>query len=84
MRFVGRKVAKFFPETYGKRKDGKLRVWKKFDAEVKAFDDKTDFFCIGYSDGDREDLELFELMEILIMGEQHGDVKENAARREGS
>ena len=25
MRFVGRKVAKFFPETYGKRKDGKPR-----------------------------------------------------------
>ena len=80
MRFVGRKVAKFFPETYGRRKDGKPSVWKKFDGEVKAFDDKTDFFRVVYSDGDREDLELFELMEILVMGEQYGDAKEEAGK----
>jgi len=24
-------MAKFFPETYGRRKDGKPSVWKKFD-----------------------------------------------------
>ena len=33
-----------------------------------------------YSDGDREDLELFELMEILIMGEQYDDAKEDAGK----
>ena len=33
-----------------------------------------------YSDGDREDLELFELMEVLIMGEQYGDAKKDAGK----
>ncbi|KAL6534234.1 hypothetical protein OROHE_013159 [Orobanche hederae] len=49
----GREVRKLFEDEY-------------FDGKVTQFDEETDWYRVVYEDGDFEDLEWHELMEVLV------------------
>ena len=69
-RFVGRKVRKIFPIPTGGASRMKAEV---VEGTVKSYQEQRQLFKISYDDGDREEVDFTELMEILIMDPKFGD-----------
>ena len=75
-RFVKRKVRKAFPHRLGRGKT----EWRTIDGVVQDYNWKRGLFRIKYSDDSTEDMDFEQLQEILIMGRQYGDSKEDWGR----
>ena len=76
LRFVGRAVRKAFsiPSRNGKS------VMRDFDGKVESYSEPRLLFKIVYSDGDREECDFQQLMDIIVMGEEFGDDKKDAGK----
>ena len=72
-RFVGREVRKEFNTVDARKR----KVMRAFKGKVKSYSPSSSLFEIVYSDGDCEDLDLDELMQVLIMGKKYGDAEED-------
>ena len=71
-RFVGRKVRKSFEVDDVKKK----RVLRSFEGKVKSYNEKRQLFRVQYDlDGEYEEMDFHELMQVLLMGKQFGDPK---------
>ena len=69
-RFVGRKVRKIFSTPTGQA----LRMKNQsIEGVVKAYQEQRQLFKISYVDGDRDEVDFAELMDILIMDPKYGD-----------
>ena len=79
LRFVGRSVRKAF-ETPGR--NGKT-VMKDFSGKVESYSAPRLLFKAVYSDGDKEEYDFSQLMEILVMAEEYGDSKAEAGKTRG-
>ena len=66
-RFVGREVRKEFNTVDARKR----KVMRAFKGKVKSYSPSSSLFEIVYSDGDCEDLDLDELMQVLIMGKKY-------------
>ena len=72
-RFVGRRVRKAFTVVDKKGKE----VARNFEGKVVNYAAPRQLFKVHYDDGDREEYDFEQLMELLIMGAQHGDLDED-------
>ena len=72
-RFVGRRVRKAFTIVDKKGKE----VSRNFEGKVVNYAAPRQLFKVHYDDGDREEYDFEQLMELLIMGAQHGDEVED-------
>jgi hypothetical protein len=71
-RFVGRKVRKSFEVDDVK----KQRTLRSFEGKVKSYNEKRQLFRVQYDlDGEYEEMDFHELMQVLLMGKQFGDPK---------
>ena len=74
-RFVGRKVRKNFPNP--SNPGGKT---KPFEGEVMSYSEDRSLFKVIYDDGDKEEYDLQDLTDILIMSTVYGDSKEDEGK----
>ena len=80
-RFVGRRVRKIFPTPTGQASRVKNEV---LEGVVQSYQEQRQLFKISYDDGDREEVDFAELMDILIMDPKFGDavIDRGKTRRE--
>ena len=64
--FIGRRVRKAFPVADEK---GRMVPWN-FEGTVKQYSIPRQFFKVYYDDGDTEEYDMQELMDILIRREE--------------
>jgi hypothetical protein len=72
-RFVGRKIRKWFDVDDITKK----RLTKSFAGVVLSYSPERQLFKVMYeADNDKEDLDLYELTQVLVMGKIWGDPPE--------
>jgi hypothetical protein len=69
MRFVGRKIRKYFSML----DTTKAEMWKPMEGVVKSYSPMRALFKVTYVDDDWEELDFEELQMILVMGVPYGD-----------
>ena len=69
MRYVGRKIRKAFEVDDATKK----RVSKSFTGVVLSYSPQRQLFKVVYEDGAKEDLDFYEMTQVLIMGKKWGD-----------
>ena len=73
LRFVGRKIRRSFEVDDASKK----RVSKSFTGEVLSYSPGRQLFKVRYDpDDDKEDLDFYELTQVLVMGKKWGDPPE--------
>ena len=66
MRYVGRKIRKAFEVDDATKK----RVSKSFTGVVLSYSPQRQLFKVVYEDGAKEDLDFYEMTQVLIMGKK--------------
>jgi hypothetical protein len=78
-RFVGRKIRKSFEIDDVKKK----RTVRSFEAKLTSYNEKRQLFRMQYElDGEYEEIDFHELMQVLKMGKQFGDPKVHWGKHE--
>ena len=70
-RFVTRRIRKLFELGHDRR--------ESFEGTVMKYSPDRALFAIDYDDGDKEELDFEELMDVLIMDTKYGDDKERVS-----
>ena len=76
LRFIGRTVRKAFSVP---NRNGKTTM-RDFTGKVESYSEPRLLFKIVYEDGDREECDFQQLMDIVVMGEKYGDDKNDAGK----